>query len=212
MKTTKAESFAVDSTACRVRSKVSRRFIIASSIAPAAPIAPPSVGVATPMKMVPSTRKISARGGTITKVVCSAMADTRRKPVTRSMRAGDERVDRACRECGGKQRPVLVIVGVEVVPGSDKEHDQNGCDVEVPRSEHAIEHGAEKRNDHADRHGQNDKVRAGAHVGLFHQVDTQRTPRTPPARRAATRRARRRARGSRCPQLAGQAPPWDTRR
>ena len=83
MNTTKAESLAVDSTAWRVRSKVSRRFIIARIMAPAAPMAPPSVGVATPMKMVPRTRKISASGGTITKVVCSAMTVTRRKPVAR---------------------------------------------------------------------------------------------------------------------------------
>ena len=32
-------------------------------MAPLAPIAPPSVGVATPMKIVPSTRKISTSGG-----------------------------------------------------------------------------------------------------------------------------------------------------
>ena len=46
-------------------------------------MAPPSVGVATPMKMVPSTRKIRNSGGTITKVVCCAMCDRKRKPVRR---------------------------------------------------------------------------------------------------------------------------------
>ena len=35
------------------------------TIAPLAPIAPPSVGVATPRKIVPSTRKISTSGGII---------------------------------------------------------------------------------------------------------------------------------------------------
>ena len=40
-------------------------------------MAPPSVGVATPMKMVPSTRKMSASGGTMTKVTSCAMFDRR---------------------------------------------------------------------------------------------------------------------------------------
>ena len=53
--------------------------------APLAPIAPPSVGVATPMKMVPSTRKIRNSGGTITKVVCCAMCDRKRKPMKRAV-------------------------------------------------------------------------------------------------------------------------------
>ncbi len=44
-------------------------------------MAPPSVGVARPMKIVPSTRKISSSGGTITKVVCVAIRDISRKPV-----------------------------------------------------------------------------------------------------------------------------------
>ena len=45
--------------------------------APSAPIAPPSVGVATPRKMVPSTRKISTSGGISTKVTCSVSRDSR---------------------------------------------------------------------------------------------------------------------------------------
>ena len=57
---------------------------IASSIAPVAPMAPPSVGVATPMKMVPSTRKIRNSGGTITNVTCCAISDRKRKPVSLS--------------------------------------------------------------------------------------------------------------------------------
>ena len=38
---------------------------MASTIAPTAPMAPASVGVASPMKMVPSTRKISTSDGTM---------------------------------------------------------------------------------------------------------------------------------------------------
>ena len=45
--------------------------------APSAPIAPPSVGVATPRKIVPSTRKISTSGGISTKVTRSASRDSR---------------------------------------------------------------------------------------------------------------------------------------
>ena len=48
-------------------------------------MAPPSVGVASPMKIVPSTKKIRNSGGTITKVVCCAIMDRKRKPVSLSM-------------------------------------------------------------------------------------------------------------------------------
>ena len=48
-------------------------------------MAPPSVGVATPMKIVPSTRKIKNSGGTMTKVVCCAMRERKRKPVSLSI-------------------------------------------------------------------------------------------------------------------------------
>ena len=85
MKTTKADSFAVDSVACRIRSQLSRRLAAPRMIAPAAPIAPPSVGVARPIKIVPSTRKIRNSGGTITNVVCCAIADRKRNPVNLSM-------------------------------------------------------------------------------------------------------------------------------
>ena len=50
--------------------------------APAAPMAPPSVGVATPMKIVPSTRKISASGGISTNITRSASRDSRPIRVT----------------------------------------------------------------------------------------------------------------------------------
>ncbi|MCY1305774.1 hypothetical protein D9M70_555980 [compost metagenome] len=43
--------------------------------APTAPIAPPSVGVAMPRKMVPRTRKISAKGGISTMMTCWASLD-----------------------------------------------------------------------------------------------------------------------------------------
>ena len=45
--------------------------------APSAPMAPPSVGVATPRKIVPSTRKIKISGGISTKVTCSASLESR---------------------------------------------------------------------------------------------------------------------------------------
>ena len=59
--------------------------------APVAPIAPPSVGVATPRKMVPSTRKISASGGISTKVTRSAMRDSRPSLKTWFDDRGEER-------------------------------------------------------------------------------------------------------------------------
>jgi hypothetical protein len=62
----------------------SQRLNAANNTAPVAPIAPPSVGVATPMKMVPSTRKIRNNGGTMTKVTCCASFDRKRKPVVLS--------------------------------------------------------------------------------------------------------------------------------
>ena len=84
MNKTKAESFAVDSVAWRTRSQESRRFMIARISAPVAPMAPPSVGVASPMKIVPSTRKIRNRGGTIAKVTCCASRDRKRNLNKRS--------------------------------------------------------------------------------------------------------------------------------
>ena len=55
----------VDSIACRISVQVRRRCSAASTIAPTAPIAPASVGVAMPRKIVPSTRKISTTDGTM---------------------------------------------------------------------------------------------------------------------------------------------------
>ena len=63
MKSTKDESLVVESSAWRTIDQFSRRLTAASASAPTAPIAPPSVGVASPMKIVPSTRKISTSGG-----------------------------------------------------------------------------------------------------------------------------------------------------
>ncbi len=63
MNITKLVISAVDSSACLSSEKESLRLTSAMAIAPEAPIAPPSVGVATPRKMVPSTRKISTSGG-----------------------------------------------------------------------------------------------------------------------------------------------------
>ena len=65
------------SIACFSSFNDSRRRASAMISAPVAPIAPPSVGVATPRKIVPSTRKISASGGISTKVTRSAIRDSR---------------------------------------------------------------------------------------------------------------------------------------
>ena len=54
---------------------LSRPFAAAMTSAPTAPMAPPSVGVAMPRKMVPSTRKISASGGISTMITCWASLD-----------------------------------------------------------------------------------------------------------------------------------------
>ena len=82
MNSTKVDKRAVLSMAWR-RSGKSRRLRIKAMIsAPRAPMAPPSVGVATPRKMVPSTRKIRISGGMSTKVTCCAKRDSRPMPVT----------------------------------------------------------------------------------------------------------------------------------
>ena len=80
MKSTKHDSLVVESIACLSSAIDNRRRATAISTAPSAPMAPPSVGVATPMKMVPSTRKISPSGGISTKVTRSAMRDSRPMP------------------------------------------------------------------------------------------------------------------------------------
>lgn len=62
-KTTNVVSLAVLSIACLSNLRSRRRRTTAMIKAPVAPMAPPSVGVAMPRKMVPSTRKIRASGG-----------------------------------------------------------------------------------------------------------------------------------------------------
>ena len=91
MNTTKVVSLAVLSIACLSSDHDRRRRTSAISTAPIAPIAPPSVGVATPRKIVPSTRKISASGGISTKVTFCAIADSRSSFRIRLIIASDER-------------------------------------------------------------------------------------------------------------------------
>ena len=76
MKTTNAVSFAVVSIACLSRLNERRLRANAMISAPVAPIAPPSVGVATPRKIVPSTRKMSASTGISTNTTRSASFDS----------------------------------------------------------------------------------------------------------------------------------------
>ena len=78
---TKAASLVVDSKACTNNWKFKRPRTNAMIMAPTAPIAPPSVGVATPKKMVPNTKKISSRGGISTNVTRSAKRDSKPKRV-----------------------------------------------------------------------------------------------------------------------------------
>ena len=87
MNITKADSLTVDSSAWFSTSKLRRRLIAERISAPIAPIAPPSVGVAMPRKIVPSTRKTSARGGIITMMTCRVIGDSQRPPVARSATA-----------------------------------------------------------------------------------------------------------------------------
>ena len=65
MNITMVVSLSVMSIASLSSSQVSRRCRIASASAPTAPMAPPSVGVARPTRIVPSTMKISTSDGTI---------------------------------------------------------------------------------------------------------------------------------------------------
>ena len=81
MNTTKHDSLVVLLSACLSSDQLRRPRASAISMAPSAPIAPPSVGVATPRKIVPSTRKISSSGGISTKVIRSLMRDSRPRRV-----------------------------------------------------------------------------------------------------------------------------------
>jgi hypothetical protein len=83
MKSTKVDSRVVLSRACFSSVMLSWPRLTAMINAPSAPIAPPSVGVATPRKIVPRTRKISTSGGISTKVTRSASFDSRPSPSSR---------------------------------------------------------------------------------------------------------------------------------
>ena len=84
---TKIASFAVFSKAWLINDHDRRRRIIASTNAPTAPIAPPSVGVAIPMKMVPNTKKMRITGGISAKTKRSASWDKSPHPVMRLIQA-----------------------------------------------------------------------------------------------------------------------------
>src|SRR5260221_2336310 len=83
MKTTNEVSLAVVFIAWRNRLNDRRRRTSAIASAPLAPMAPPSVGVATPRKMVPSTRKMSASGGISTKSTRSPLGGNKPNLKTR---------------------------------------------------------------------------------------------------------------------------------
>src|SRR6187401_522282 len=72
MKITMVESRVVESIACQSIDQDSLPLNQASTIAPAAPIAPDSVGVASPIRIVPSTMKINAREGSMPRISFSA--------------------------------------------------------------------------------------------------------------------------------------------
>ena len=82
MNITKMDNLVLFSSACLSRSNDSVRRPAAISSAPSAPMAPPSVGVAMPRKIVPSTRKISTSGGISTKVTRSVRRDSSPSPST----------------------------------------------------------------------------------------------------------------------------------
>ena len=77
MKTTNAVIRIVVSMPCQSRGHVRRRLMAASTSAPTTPMAPASVGVARPMKIVPSTRKIRTSEGTMPLVHFQASAQPR---------------------------------------------------------------------------------------------------------------------------------------
>src|SRR5690625_1612189 len=77
MKMTKHDKRVVLAMAWLSNLKFRRRRDTAITMAPTAPMAPPSVGVATPMKIVPKTRKIKNNGGIMTKVTRSAIWESK---------------------------------------------------------------------------------------------------------------------------------------
>ena len=86
--------------------------------APMAPSAPPSVGVAMPRKIVPSTRKISTSGGISTKVTRSVSFDSSFNPNSRLASARISAVndatviDRISTSSGGagSSRPIIGLM------------------------------------------------------------------------------------------------------
>ena len=68
----------VDRAAARTIPQLRLRLRAARTQAPKAPTAPASVGVARPVKMLPSTAKISTRGGTTATIICRASAVPRK--------------------------------------------------------------------------------------------------------------------------------------
>ncbi len=95
MNSTKQDSLAVLSSACLSKSKLSWRRAVAMIRAPNAPIAPPSVGVAIPRKIVPRTRKIRTRGGISTNVTRSESKDSNPSFVRRFANASPSAVKAA---------------------------------------------------------------------------------------------------------------------
>src|SRR2546429_7901074 len=90
MNTTNVDSLAVVSIACLRSLHDSLLRATAMISAPLAPIAPPSVGVATPRKIVPSTRKISASGGDMHKGIRSASRRPRPDLLKRVINAAEQ--------------------------------------------------------------------------------------------------------------------------
>ena len=90
MNTTKAVMRMVVSMPCQSSGQVRRRFMAASTRAPTTPMAPASVGVARPMKMVPSTRKIRTSEGTMPLMHFQASGQPR------SVRASGGRAGTSC--------------------------------------------------------------------------------------------------------------------
>ena len=80
-------SLVVAASACLSSAQSSRLRAKPMTSAPTAPIAPPSVGVATPRKMVPSTKKMSSSGGMSTNVTRSARRESSPSFSPRLMRA-----------------------------------------------------------------------------------------------------------------------------
>ena len=83
MNITKMERRVVLSSAPLSTLRPKRPRTVAITKAPRAPMAPPSVGVATPKKIVPNTKKIRINGGINTNVTCSVSLDISPRPVMR---------------------------------------------------------------------------------------------------------------------------------